>query len=123
MRRRSLILDLLGHPGVLGVAAAAVLVGITLLALPVFSQSGVTVQLFQFRPSPLEAKAGAKVTFTNEDQIEHTVTSGTPGSPDGRFDLRLNGKGATGTVALQKAGVYPFFCSRHQSMRGEIRVQ
>ncbi|MFI5377019.1 MAG: hypothetical protein ACHQ8D_20470 [Candidatus Rokuibacteriota bacterium] len=26
-------------------------------------------------------------------------------------------------MRLEQPGVYPYFCSRHQSMRGEIRVK
>ena len=87
------------------------------------SQSGVSVQLFQFKPGQIEIKAGARVGFTHQDDIAHTVTSGTPEQPDGRFDERLDGKGAAATVAVGVPGVYPYFCRRHQSMRGEIRVK
>lgn len=106
----------------------AVLLGCTVaVALaavgPAFSQSGVTVQLFQFRPDQLEVKAGSRVTWTNQDDIEHTVTSGEPGTPDKRFEVKLSGKGARGQVELREPGVYAYFCSRHPSMRGEIRVK
>jgi plastocyanin len=79
-----------------------------------------TIRLFQFQPSRLEVAAGRRVTWTNQDQIEHTVTSGTPEKPDGRFDVRLEGQGATGSVELGAPGVYPYFCRRHQSIRGEV---
>jgi plastocyanin len=84
---------------------------------------GVTIQTFQFKPTPIEVPAGAKVLFTNGDDITHTVTSGTPESRDGKFNHQLAGKGATATVELTQPGVYPFFCDRHRSMRGEIRVK
>ena len=87
------------------------------------AQSGVSVQLFQFKPGRLEVKAGTRLAFTNQDDIAHTVTSGTPEQPDGRFDARLEGKGAAAAVELGAPGTYPYFCRRHQSMRGEIRVK
>jgi plastocyanin len=87
------------------------------------SEQGVTIQTFQFKPTPVEVPVGAKVSFTNQDDITHTVTSGTPDSPDGKFSHRLEGKGATAAVELGKPGVYPYFCERHRSMRGEIRVK
>ena len=92
---------------------------------PAAAQAGavVTVQLFQFQPSPLTVPAGTVVTWTNQDDTEHTVTSGTPGARDGRFDSPLRGKGATFTFTAQQPGTYAYFCSRHDSMRGEIRVQ
>src|SRR5262249_3247191 len=75
------------------------------------------------KPTSIEVPAGSRVSFTNEDDITHTITSGTPESPDGKFSHRLEGKGATATVDLTKPGVYPYFCERHRSMRGEIRVK
>ena len=110
---------------VIGKTALALTVGLTVLGLaaPGRSQQGVSVQLFQFRPGQLEIEAGSKVTWANQDDIGHTVTSGTPDQRDGRFDLALDGKGTTASVQLEEPGVYPYFCSRHQSMRGEIRVK
>ena len=103
--------------------AAVLALGLVALATPAGSEQGVTIQTFQFKPTPLEVPAGAKVSFTNQDDITHTVTSGTPEQRDGRFELPLDGRGATGVVRLETPGTYPYFCSRHQSMRGEIRVK
>ena len=94
-----------------------------MLAAPAGSEQGVTVQTFQFKPTPVEVPVGAKVSFTNQDDITHTITSGTPDSPDSKFSHRLEGKGSTATVEPGKPGVYPYFCERHRSMRGEIRVK
>lgn len=109
----------------IGKTTLALVVGLTVLGLaaPGRSQQGVAVQLFQFKPAQLEVKAGSKVTWANQDDIAHTVTSGTPEQRDGRFNLALDGKGATTAVQLKEPGAYPYFCSRHQSMRGEIRVK
>jgi plastocyanin len=105
-------------------ATALVLGGLILgVAAPGRSQPGVSVQLFQFKPGQLEVRTGTRLAFTNQDDIGHTITSGAPEQPDGRFDARLDGKGASATVELREPGVYPYFCRRHQSMRGEIRVK
>jgi plastocyanin len=82
----------------------------------------VTVQVFQFTPSPVTVKAGTTVTWVNRDDIQHTVTAGVPESPTGKFDLKLAGGGATASATFAEAGAYPYFCARHRSMRGEIRV-
>ncbi|PYN98253.1 MAG: hypothetical protein DMD89_14450 [Candidatus Rokuibacteriota bacterium] len=37
--------------------------------------TGVNVQLFQFRPGAIAVKSGERVTWTNQDDIEHTVTA------------------------------------------------
>ena len=86
------------------------------------SRAEVVVQLFQFRPGSIAVTAGTRVAWVNQDDITHTVTSGTPEQRDGRFDVVLDGKGASGAVQFREPGVHPYFCGRHRSMRGEIRV-
>jgi len=103
--------------------AAAVALALSPGSAAAQPRPGVTIQTFQFKPMPIEVPAGSKVTFTNQDDITHTVTSGTPESRDGRFSHQLPGKGATATVELTLPGVYPYFCERHRSMRGEIHVK
>jgi plastocyanin len=83
----------------------------------------VEVKVFQFRPGRLDVKAGASVTWVNQDDISHTVTAGVPEAPSGRFDAGLAGKGTSASVTFAEPGTYPYFCRRHQAMRGEIRVQ
>ena len=83
----------------------------------------VDIQLFQFQPGAVEVKAGTTIIWTNRDDIEHTVTSGDPEHRSGRFDQRLSGRGSATTIKLSEPGVYPYFCDRHPSMRGEIRVK
>lgn len=104
-----------------GVACAALLL-VTGVSSSAPAEPRVSVRVFQFRPDQLEIKAGTKVTWTNEDDIAHTVTSGAPDARDQRFDRRLDGVGAAATVEFTQPGVYPYFCDRHRSMRGEIRV-
>jgi plastocyanin len=97
------------------------------VAMPALPQGGAVasaaIRVFQFQPGALAVRAGTRVTWTNEDDITHTVTSGLPGSPDGRFDVRLSGKGTSGGASFSEPGVYPYFCTRHQSMRGEVLVR
>jgi plastocyanin len=63
------------------------------------------------------------VQWTNRDDITHTVTAGTPEARQSAFRLRLEGRGATARVQFAQPGVYPYFCERHQTMRGEIRIE
>jgi plastocyanin len=81
------------------------------------------IRVFQFEPGTLEVPAGSRVTWRNEDDITHTVTSGTAGSPDGRFDVQLAGKGAQGSAVFPESGTYAYFCARHPSMRGAVVVR
>jgi plastocyanin len=102
-----------------GCAIALILAGAGIAAA---TAPEVGIHIFQFQPGRLEVKARTRVTWTNQDEITHTVTSGTPEWRDGRFDQRLEGRGAAATVEFTNPGVYPYFCGRHPSMRGEIRV-
>jgi len=75
-------------------------------------------------PSELMVKAGTAVTWTNEDDILHTVTSGaTPGTPDGQFDGPMDGRGKSFSHSFGQPGRYPYFCNRHNSMTGTVVVQ
>ena len=89
------------------------------------SQPGsvVMIQLFQYQPGRLEIKAGSTVTWVNQDEIQHTVTLGTPESRNAAVSLSLPVKGATASFTFDRPGDYEYFCERHQSMRGQIRVQ
>lgn len=87
-------------------------------------QNGPTVLIkgFIFKPSPLEVKAGTEVTWTNEDQILHTVTAGVPGTKSGMFDQPMPERGAVFSFTFKDPGTYQYFCDRHNSMTGTVVV-
>jgi plastocyanin len=89
------------------------------------SQPGsvVMIQLFQYQPGRLEIKAGTTVTWVNQDEIQHTVTLGTPESRNAAISLPLPGQGATASFTFDHPGDYEYFCERHQSMLGQIHIQ
>lgn len=84
-------------------------------------------------PNPVEVSVGQKIVWTNDDAVQHTVTSGSPGSPDSGklFDSGFT-KTATGPGLLNKgmtfeftpttAGEIPYYCSLHPTMVGSIVV-
>ena len=76
---------------------------------------------FTFDPAQLSVTRGAAVTWTNADGTAHTVTSGAPGSPSGRFDQQLDA-GRTFTFTFADAGTYEYFCTIHPTMRGQVVV-
>ena len=80
------------------------------------------IKTFQFQPKVIEVHAGATVTWTNQDNIEHTITSGAPDAPDGSFASEPFGKGKSFTTTFDKPGEYAYFCSKHKSMRGMVKV-
>jgi plastocyanin len=84
--------------------------------------AAVEIRTFQFDRPTVEVPAGTRVVWTNQDQIEHTVTAGVPDTVLADFGGTLAGKGSTFGVTFDRAGTYPYFCTRHHFMRGEIRV-
>jgi plastocyanin len=94
------------------------------VAAPPAGNGAVAVKQFQFMPAELVVKAGTEVTWTNEDDILHTATSGaTPGTSDGQFDGPMEGKGKSFSHVFGQSGRYAYFCNRHNSMTGTIVVQ
>jgi plastocyanin len=83
--------------------------------------SQATIKTFMFEPDPIEVDAGTTVTWTNEDDILHTVTS-TKTAP-ARFDERLDGAGTTADVAFDEPGTFEYICAVHDGMEGSVVVR
>jgi plastocyanin len=90
---------------------------------PQAADGEIAIRRFAFSPTALAVKPGATVTWTNGDDITHTVTSGPPSGKDGRFEARLAGKQARFRRTFAEAGIYPYFCERHPNMIGEVFVR
>jgi len=88
----------------------------------VAAPAAVAIKLFQFQPTQIQGSLGTTVTWTNGDEILHTVTSGTPERPDGRVNGTLDGAGTTFSFTFGDAGTYAYFCARHNAMVGEVRI-
>ena len=76
---------------------------------------------------PIKVKVGGKVTWTNKDSVQHTVTSGKPGSPDSgkEFDsglTKLINPGAEFEHTFTKAGTFTYYCQLHPTMTGTVIV-
>ncbi len=82
----------------------------------------VELKTFQFTPDTLRVSVGATVRWTNQDEIEHTVTAGSPSERDVSFNATLAKKGAAAERTFERAGTFTYFCDRHQFMRGTITV-
>jgi plastocyanin len=81
------------------IIAAAALTATAAVSFATSAAPSISIRVFQFRPAQIEIAAGTTVTWTNEDEIVHTVTSGTPDTRAGRFRRRLDGKGAAARSA------------------------
>jgi plastocyanin len=81
-----------------------------------------TIKTFMYEPDPIEVDAGTTVTWTNEDDILHTVTS-TKAPAGAEFDERLDGAGTTAEVSFDEPGTYDYICSVHDGMDGSVVVR
>ncbi|MEX1104181.1 MAG: plastocyanin/azurin family copper-binding protein [Dehalococcoidia bacterium] len=81
-----------------------------------------SIKGFAFRPDDLVVPAGTTVTWVNDEDSLHTVTSGTPASPTGLFDSGEIDTGVEFPFTFADEGTYPFFCARHDFMKGVVTV-
>ena len=80
-----------------------------------------------FQPNPIQVSVGTTVTWTNNDAQPHTVTSGSNGQPDNKFNSSPNftpllNAGQTFSFTFTQAGEYPYFCMLHPNMVGTVSV-
>src|SRR5688572_8261853 len=82
--------------------------------------AGTTVDMagICFQQTVLHVSAGQSVTWTNHDDMQHTVT-GVGGEWGSYEPINL---GATATSRFDVAGVYPYFCLLHPGMVGAVVV-
>ena len=78
----------------------------------------VTIDNFSFGPQTVTVPVGATVTWTNRDDIPHTVVS-----TDGVFKSKVRDTDEKFSYTFTKAGTYPYFCSIHPKMTGQVMVQ
>ncbi len=77
-----------------------------------------------YSPRELAVAVGTTVTWTNDDSVVHTVTSGevagNVGEPDGIFDSGNMAKGDTFSYTFDTAGEFPYHCTPHPWMTGTV---
>lgn len=78
----------------------------------------VTIHEFAFTPPQLTVAAGTTVTWRNDDDTPHTVTSVT-----GTFKSKALDTGDTFAFTFAAPGSYRYFCSLHPHMTGIIAVK
>jgi plastocyanin len=78
----------------------------------------VKIDNFSFGPETLTVPLGATVTWTNRDDIPHTVVSS-----DGVFKSKVLDMDEKFSYTFAKAGTYLYFCSIHPKMTGKVVVE
>ena len=78
----------------------------------------VKIDNFSFGPGTLTVPVGTTVTWTNRDDIPHTVVS-----TEGAFKSKVLDTDEKFSFTFSRAGSYPYFCSIHPKMTGKVVVQ
>jgi len=68
--------------------------------------------------SPASVPPGAKVTVTNSDGVEHTVTADSGKA----FDVEVDENGTATFTAPNQPGTYAYHCTYHPMMHGQLVV-
>jgi len=99
---------------------AALLLSSAAIAPAWATDATVTIDNFTFAPAQVEITAGGKVTWTNNDDIPHTVTdAATPR----QFKSAALDTGESFSQVFTKPGTYAYFCSLHAHMQGTVIVK
>lgn len=81
-----------------------------------------------FSPNPIIISAGESITWTNDDFIPHTVTSGSPDQMGTEvagldFDSGFIGTRSSYTHTFDERGEFDYFCQIHPTMVGTVHVR
>jgi plastocyanin len=109
-------------------SVATVLIALTLLFSGLSSMKAnaqqtpamteVKIDNFSFGPGTLTVAVGTTVTWTNRDDIPHTVVS-----TENVFKSKVLDTEEQFSYKFAKTGTYAYFCSIHPKMTGKIVVQ
>jgi plastocyanin len=112
---------LLRKPGVLArwVGLCAVLAA-PIVPLFAWSDEGVEVGIdnFKFAPTPLTVEKGAEVTWTNHDDIPHSIVINSLSARSKAMDTD-----AKFTYKFDKSGTFFYVCGLHPFMQGKVVVK
>ena len=106
------------------ILAAIVTIGLTLTGSPNLAATDqpaanaeIKIDNFSFAPQELSVATGTTVTWTNRDDIPHTIVS-----TDGVFKSKVRDTDENFSYTFTKPGTYSYYCSVHPKMTGKIVV-
>jgi len=85
---------------------------------PSAANVAVKIDNFVFGPQAITVPVGTTVTWTNSDDIPHTAVS-----TDGVFKSKVMDTNEKFSYTFTKAGTYPYYCSVHPKMTGQVVVK
>jgi len=99
-------------------SALLVWVAMSLAAEPRGSVVKVKIDNFSFSPQILTVPAGTTVTWTNNDDVPHTVVSTTK-----KFASKVMDTDDQFSFTFSDPGTFDYYCSVHPHMTGKVIVQ
>ena len=102
--------------GIAGLGAGAG--NVTASAQPKPETMEVKIDNFTFGPAELTVRVGTTITWTNRDDIPHTVVS-----TDKVFKSKVLDTDEKFSSTFSTPGTFPYFCSIHPKMTGKVVVQ
>jgi plastocyanin len=106
--RRTVLAHVLGAGGALAIGRLAFAA----------DAAQVTIDNFTFSPTPLSVAVGTTVTWTNRDDIPHSIVC-----PALNFHSRALDTDDSFSFRFQVAGTYDYLCGIHPHMHGQIIVR
>ena len=85
---------------------------------PAAAPGAVSMKGLRFHPASAKVRVGQKVTWTNDDNVDHNVTA-TSGA---KFMSRAFGHASTYAFTPRKAGTIKYVCTLHPGMNGKLVV-
>lgn len=92
--------------------------GLAVSSTPAVNTYTVTIENMQFTPAELTVRRGDRIVWVNKDLFPHTATAKDKTYNSG--SIEANG---SWTFKAYKVGDYPYTCTFHPTMHGEIRVR
>src|SRR3954453_17589451 len=86
---------------------------------PAAAPGAVSMKGLRFHPDSTTVRVGQKMTWTNDDNVDHNVTA-TKGA---KFMSQAFGGGKTYSFTPRKAGTIGYVCTLHPGMVGKLIVK
>jgi len=77
----------------------------------------VSIENMLYNPGSLTVKAGTTVSWTNNDNVDHTVTAN-----DGSFDSGAIKMGSKYSHTFSTTGTFAYHCTFHANMKASVVV-
>ena len=117
--RRSVSIAVLTAGLVLGIAGLGPATGSSMAsAQQKPDTTEVKIDNFSFGPADVTVPVGTTVTWTNRDDIPHTVVS-----TDKVFKSKVLDTDEKFSYTFTQSGSFPYFCSIHPKMTGKVVVK